>query len=206
MNYRHLIFTSIAGMALSLTPALAQEAKKPEPKQETGAKPASPAGAAPEAPALKEAPAAKEAAEAPNQSVPDYLDDRSTPEQLVKSYYNAINRQEYARAYSYYAEEGHTQPFPQFQAGYENTVSVELRLGKAESEGAAGSTYWSLPLAIESKQKDGKLTVYNGCYRLRLANAAIQGVPFVPLSILDGTLQKFDKPLDQSVPEGCEAP
>ncbi|MBA8880705.1 hypothetical protein [Phyllobacterium myrsinacearum] len=200
MNYRHLILSTIAGMALTLTPALAQEAKKPEPKQETGAKPAAPAEAAPTEPAPKEA------AEAPNQSVPDYLDDRSTPEQLVKSYYNAINRQEYARAYSYYADEGHTQPFPQFQAGYENTVSVELRLGKAESEGAAGSTYWSLPLAIESKQKDGKLTVYNGCYRLRLANAAIQGVPFVPLSILDGTLQKFEKPLDQSVPEACEAP
>ncbi|MBA8902489.1 hypothetical protein [Phyllobacterium sp. P30BS-XVII] len=213
MNYRHLILSSVTGLALSLTPALAQEAKKPEPpKQETGAKPAAPAVAAPEAPATKEAPvtkeapAAKEAAEAPNQSVPDYLDDRSTPEQLVKSYYNAINRQEYARAYSYYAEEGHTQAFPQFQAGYENTVSVELRLGKVESEGAAGSTYWSLPLAIESTQKDGKRTVYNGCYRLRLANAAIQGVPFVPLSILDGTLQKFEKPLDQSVPEACEAP
>lgn len=200
MNYRHLILYSIAGLALNLTSAPAQEAKKPEPKQETGAKPAAPAEAAPEAPAPKEA------AEAPNQSVPDYLDDRSTPEQLVKSYYNAINRQEYARAYSYYAEEGHTQPFPQFQAGYENTVSVELRLGKADSEGAAGSTYWSLPLAIESKQKDGKHAVYNGCYRLRLANAAIQGGPFVPLSILDGTLQKFEKPLDQSVPEACEAP
>ncbi|MGO4448899.1 hypothetical protein AB4Y96_08220 [Phyllobacterium sp. TAF24] len=205
MNYRHLILCSVAGLALSLTPALAQEAKKPEPpKQETGAKPAAPTEAAPETPATKEAPAAK--AEAPNQSVPDYLDDRSTPEQLVKSYYNAINRQEYARAYSYYAEEGHTQAFPQFQAGYENTVSVVLRLGKVESEGAAGSTYWSLPLAIESTQKDGKRTVYNGCYRLRLANAAIQGVPFVPLSILDGTLQKFEKPLDQSVPEACEAP
>ena len=202
MNYRHLILTSLAGMALNLTPALAQETKKPEPKQETGTKPA----AATPAEAAPEAPAAKESAEAPNQSVPDYLDDRSTPEQLVKSYYNAINRQEYARAYSYYAEEGHSQPFPQFQAGYENTVSVELRLGKSESEGAAGSTYWSLPLAIESTQKDGKHTVYNGCYRLRLANAAIQGVPFVPLSILDGSLQKFEKPLDQSVPEGCEAP
>ncbi|QND53053.1 hypothetical protein HB779_14935 [Phyllobacterium sp. 628] len=201
MNYRHLFLCSAAGLALNLTPALAQEAKKPEVKQETATKPAAPAEAKPETPAK-----AKEAAETPNQSVPDYFDERSTPEQVVKSYYNAINRQEYSRAYSYFADEGHTQPFPQFQAGYENTVSVELRLGKAESEGAAGSTYWSLPLAIESKLKDGKTTVYNGCYRLRLANAAIQGVPFVPLSILDGTLQKFEKPLDQSVPEGCEAP
>ncbi len=31
-----------------------------------------------------------------------YLDDRSTPIQVLKSYYNAINRQEYVRAYSYW--------------------------------------------------------------------------------------------------------
>jgi hypothetical protein len=48
--------------------------------------------------------------------------------------------------------------------------------------------------------------VFNGCYRLRLANPAIQGVPYAPLSILDGTLQKSDQPFEQSVPEGCEAP
>ncbi|MCG2947416.1 hypothetical protein KZ309_26425, partial [Escherichia coli] len=62
MNYRHLILTSLAGMALNLTPALDQETKKPEPKQETGTKPvaAAPAEAAPEAPAPKES------AEAPN--------------------------------------------------------------------------------------------------------------------------------------------
>jgi hypothetical protein len=32
----------------------------------------------------------------------DYLDDRSTPEAVISSYYNAINRAEYARAYSYF--------------------------------------------------------------------------------------------------------
>ena len=32
---------------------------------------------------------------------PDYLDDRSTAEAVIGSYYDAINRKEYARAYSY---------------------------------------------------------------------------------------------------------
>ena len=32
---------------------------------------------------------------------PSYLDDRSTPVQVIKSYYNAIDTQEYVRAYSY---------------------------------------------------------------------------------------------------------
>ncbi|HVY51583.1 MAG TPA: hypothetical protein VHA07_08475, partial [Devosia sp.] len=35
---------------------------------------------------------------------PAYLDDRSTPEAVIASFYNAINRQEYARAWSYYED------------------------------------------------------------------------------------------------------
>ncbi|MGH6862640.1 MAG: hypothetical protein ACRECY_20550, partial [Phyllobacterium sp.] len=93
-----------------------------------------------------------------------------------------------------------------FQAGYENTASVTVRFGKVEGEGAAGTVYWSQPLAIRSEAKDGTATVFNGCYRLKLANPAIQGVPFTPMSLIDGTLQKSEKPLDEAVPEGCEAP
>jgi hypothetical protein len=185
MNYRHLVLCSIASLALNLAPALAQESKQPDP-------------------APTETPVPKESAA--TQTPPEYLDDRSTPETLIKSYYNAINRGEYARAYSYYASDSPPQPFPQFQAGYENTASVEVLFGKAAGEGAAGSAYWSQPLAIKSEAKDGSVTVFNGCYRLRLANPAIQGVPYVPLSLLDGTLEKSEKPFEESVPEGCEAP
>ena len=188
MHYRHLVLCSIAALALNLSSALAQETKQPE------------------APAPAETPTPKASTETATQTPPEYLDDRSTPETLIKSYYNAINRQEYARAYSYYASDSPPQPFPQFQAGYENTRSVTVLFGKAQGEGAAGSAYWSQPLAIKSEANDGTNTVFNGCYRLRLANPAIQGVPYVPLSILDGTLQKSDQPFEQSVPEGCEAP
>ncbi len=197
MSYRHLVLCSIAALALNLAPASAQEAKPPEQKQDAAetAKPAEPAA---------EAPAAQGSAE--TQTPPAYLDNRSTPEALIKSYYNAINRREYARAYSYYAPDNPPQPFPEFQTGYENTASVDVLFGKAVGEGAAGSAYWSKPVAIKSQAKDGTVTVYNGCYRLRLANPAIQGVPYVPMSILDGTLEKSDKPFEESVPEGCEAP
>jgi hypothetical protein len=188
MHYRHLVLCSIAALALDLSPLLAQETKQPE------------------ATAPAETPAPKQSAEAAPQTPPEYLDNRSTPETLIQSYYNAINRGEYARAYSYYSPDNPPQPFPQFQAGYENTASVEVRFGKAVGEGAAGSAYWSQPLAIKSAAKDGTATVFNGCYRLRLANPAIQGVPYVPLSILDGTLEKSEKPFEESVPEGCEAP
>jgi hypothetical protein len=191
MNYRHLVVLGVASLALHLSPALAQETKQQEQPKPTETAPA-------------ETTAPKESAA--TQTPPEYLDNRSTPETVIASYYNAINRQEYARAYSYYASDNPPQPFPQFQAGYENTASVTVRFGKAVGEGAAGSAYWSQPLAIKSEAKDGTITVFNGCYRLRLANPAIQGVPYVPLSILDGTLEKSEMPFEESVPEGCEAP
>ena len=47
---------------------------------------------------------------------PAYLDDRSTPEAVISSFYNAIDRQEYARAWSYY-EDG--QGVPAFDVYYD---------------------------------------------------------------------------------------
>jgi len=187
MNYRDLALCGVVFAALAHAPSRAQETPAPQTEVETP-KPSEPS------------------TEGQNQTPPEYLDNRSTPESLIRSYYNAINRQEYARAYSYYAPDTTPKPFPEFQSGYESTASVKVLFGKAEGEGAAGSAYWSKPVAIESTGKDGKTEVFNGCYRIRLANPAIQGVPYVPMSILDGTLEKSDKPLDQSVPEGCEAP
>ncbi|PYE89666.1 hypothetical protein C7477_103175 [Phyllobacterium leguminum] len=136
-----------------------------------------------------------------------YLDDRSSPEALIRSYYNAVNRQEYARAYSYYSEEGREPDFDKYAKGYQNTKSVEIKLGKAQPDGAAGSIYWSLPIAVKSVSTDGKDTVFTGCYTLRLANPANQAVPpFHPMSIMTGSLTPSEKSLEESVPEQCETP
>lgn len=192
MKNRYCVLIGIAMLALHTAPVIAQEPKAPASSSET--------------PAVSDTSSKIETALSPTQTPPEYLDNRSTPETLIKSYYNAINRQEYARAYSYYLPESPPQPFPQFQAGYENTKSVTVQFGKVEGEGAAGSAYWSQPIAVKSEEKDGSIKVFYGCYRLKLANPAIQGVPFVPLSLIDGTLQKSEKSMEESVPEGCEAP
>ena len=47
---------------------------------------------------------------------PQYLDDRSTPEAVIASFYNAIGRQEYARAWSYYADGQGVPAFDAFDA------------------------------------------------------------------------------------------
>ncbi len=197
MKNHYCVLIGIAALALHSIPAFSQEQKNaPESKPPSTETPAAPSANSLTTPNI----------ETTTQTQPEYLDDRSTPETLIKSYYNAINRQEYARAYSYYLPDTAPQPFPQFQAGYQNTSSATVQFGKVEGEGAAGSAYWSQPVAVKSETKDGTVTVYYGCYRLKLANPAIQGVPFVPLSLIDGTLQKSEKSIEESVPEGCEAP
>jgi len=99
-------------------------------------------------------------------TVPDYRDDRSTPQALMESYYNAINRKEYSRAYSYYSEEGREPDFKTFAKGYEGTKSVKVAVRKIDPDPGAGQIYWSLPIAIESEGDDGKKEVFTGCYTI----------------------------------------
>ena len=115
---------------------------------------------------------------------PAYLDDRSTAEAVIRSLYNAIDRCEYARAYGYFAEEGREPDYEAFAAGYRDTVGVEVLLGEAVAEGAAGSTYWTVPTVVSATGPDGGSQVFSGCYVLRLAQPAIQAPPFEPLHIV----------------------
>ena len=59
----------------------------------------------------------------------DYVDNRSTGATVIESFYNAINRSEYARAYSYFGAEPE-QSFEDFRDGYADTVSVTLRTAR----------------------------------------------------------------------------
>lgn len=139
--------------------------------------------------------------------VPEYRDDRSTPETLIESYYNAINRKEYVRAYSYYSDEGREPDFKTFVKGYEKTKSVKVALRKAEPDPGAGQIYWSQPLAIEAEREDGNKEVFSGCYTIRLSNPAMQEEPpYKPMQIMTGSLTKSPLALEKSVPESCEAP
>ena len=140
-------------------------------------------------------------------TVPDYRDDRSTPQALIESYYNAINRKEYTRAYGYYSEEGREPDFKTFVKGYENTKSVKVALRKTDPDPGAGQIYWSQPLAIEAETTDGKKEVFTGCYTIHLTNPGMQEEPpFKPMQIMTGSLTKSPLELEKSVPETCEAP
>lgn len=113
---------------------------------------------------------------------PAYLDDRSTPASLIRSLYNAINRKEYARAYSYF-DDSATPSYEKYTAGYKTTEAVDLAVGKAEEEGAAGSILSRVPVAIRAHMDDGTSKTFAGCYWLRIAQPTIQTPPFTPLHI-----------------------
>jgi len=132
-----------------------------------------------------------------------YIDDRSSAASIVNSFYNAVNRKEYARAWDYFGDQKPATDVATFAKGFENTTQVNVTTGNVAVEGAAGSTFYHLPVAIISFSTDGSEQVFAGCYTARLANPANQEPPFQPLRIEKGSLKVSDQPFDQAVPASC---
>ena len=119
---------------------------------------------------------------------PAYLDDRSTADSLVRSFYNAINRFEYSRAYTYFGKAGWPVPYAQFVQGYADTNSVTVLTGTVSGDGAAGSTYYTLPVAIDARSTHGTEQQFAGCYTTRLIQPSNQDPPVEPMYIYKATL------------------
>jgi hypothetical protein len=130
-----------------------------------------------------------------------YLDDRSTAPALVHSLYNAINRGEYARAWGYFIEPP-ALSIEKYAAGYADTERVRLQTGSVSEEGAMGSSYYELPIAIEATSRDGSVAVFSGCYTLRRGNLHTEA-EFQPLRIVSGSLKRSNSPLEDALPRRC---
>lgn len=130
---------------------------------------------------------------------PDYTDDRSTPLAVVASLYNALNRQEYLRGWSYFAE-GAVTDYPSFREGYQDTTVIDVAYGAVTSEGAAGTIFSTVPVAIGAHRADGSEVFFNGCYTLSQVQPAVQEIPpFRPIQIKEGHLRpakSLDIPAD----------
>lgn len=122
-----------------------------------------------------------------------FLDDRSTPEAIIRSFYNAINRKEYVRAYSYFVGQGATTPPPaydQFAAGYKNTDTVQLTTGTPTSDAGAGNINYTVPVKLTVKNADGSTQSFSGNYTLHKAQPVNFGAPpFEPLGISGATIK-----------------
>ena len=132
-----------------------------------------------------------------------YIDDRSSAEAVIRSLYSAINRHEFARAWAYYGDTKPAKDFDTFVKGYDGTDTVEVRTGAVSDEGAAGSIYYSVPVAIQATDKKGDAKVFAGCYTLRQVNAQIQEPPFQPIFIDKGALKPSTEDFDSAVPASC---
>jgi hypothetical protein len=122
-----------------------------------------------------------------------YLDNRSDAAALIDSLYNAINQHQYARAYSYWEDSPQRPGFDQFQAGYQDTASVQVTLGAIGLGAAAGNLYAPVPVTLSAKSTTGATQTYVGCYMLHVDQPAMQAtLPFMPWGIQSATVTQVD--------------
>lgn len=97
-------------------------------------------------------------------------DDQDSPAALLASYVNAINRQEYERAWEYW-ESPPNPTFEDFQAGFADTESVLLAVRPPAWFGAAaGSVYAPIGTLLLTTHTDASQENFLGCYIARRQN------------------------------------
>jgi len=178
--------------------------------------PPTPAGPAPNAapaatpsgPPVPPAPTATPSPAPAVDGLPPYLDDRSTPEQVLRSYFNAIERRELARAYGYWQENAPgLPPFPRFEQGFADTASVQAVLGSRRVGVGAGQLYFSVPVALTATTRSGATQRFVGCYVLHLARPQLQAVPpFHPMAIQSATVRELPPDQDPTAQLGSVCP
>lgn len=131
-----------------------------------------------------------------------YLDGRSDPVQVLRSFFNAINRHEYLRAYSYWEAAAASSLLPsldQFTLGYSDTLSVQLITGPFSEDAGAGQVYYQVPVTLLARTRSGQTQTFVGCYVLHLSNPGIQGTePFQPIGIISATVHQVDNAANTS--------
>jgi len=137
----------------------------------------------------------------------NFLDNRSGPIETVSSFMNALNLKQYVRAYSYFQDPS-TYPgsYTPYAAGYADTDVITVTFGTVQSEGAAGSLYYKVPLTMHVLTTASSTQDFVGCYTLRLGQPAVQATPpFQPMGIIAGKFQQVNTHADAitKLPMAC---
>jgi hypothetical protein len=114
-----------------------------------------------------------------------YLDDRTDAVQVMRSLFNAVNRHEYLRAYSYWEPTAQGLPaYDQFAQGYMDTQAVTLTVGTVSEDAGAGQRYWTVPVKLLSTTTANVTQTFVACYTLHLGLPDAQAVPpYQPIGI-----------------------
>ena len=89
---------------------------------------------------------------------------------VIREYYEAINRKDYEQAYHRWGGGGAAsgKTYETFVRGFSGTESVTVDVGSPSPiEGAAGSRYVTVPVAILATAADGATQRFTGTYTLR---------------------------------------
>jgi len=137
----------------------------------------------------------------------NFVDNRSGPVETVSSLLNAINLKQYVRAYSYFQVPAtFPGPYDSYAAGYTDTQAITVTFGTPQSEGAAGSLYFKVPLALKVSTTTNITQTFVGCYTLRLSQPANQTTPpFQPMGIISGKFTQLANGTDVNplLPAAC---
>jgi len=133
-------------------------------------------------------------------------DDRASPVRLLASYFNAVSRKEYPRAWAYW-ENPPNPSYEDFVQGYAETTSVLLVVRPPTFiEGAAGSQYTSIPTLLIVTHTDDSQHNFVGCYVARRANPHIEGAPPDGWSLFDATISVTGSTDAAQLAQACATP
>jgi hypothetical protein len=103
-------------------------------------------------------------------------DNPDSPVDLLASYYNAINLQDYARAYAYW--QNPTNSYENFVNGFADTLSVQLIVQPPTFiDAGAGNLYTGIPTVLIAEHTDGTEHTYSGCFVTHKANLRPPDIP-----------------------------
>ncbi len=105
-------------------------------------------------------------------AIPTLSADLADPLALIRSYYDALNRGEYARAYTYWDNLGSVggQSYAQFVQEHSGAGQVVATLSLLSQGGAAGSVYAEVAAAETITETTGATRTAKVTYQLRRAN------------------------------------
>lgn len=91
---------------------------------------------------------------------------------VVQRYYAALNAHDYATAWQQWGDDGPpNQPLATFQAGFAHTRTTRVTIGTLPpGEGAAGSSYQTVPVTVDATRDDGAHQRFAGSYGVRRVN------------------------------------
>ncbi|MEG3178843.1 hypothetical protein U1872_21655 [Sphingomonas sp. RB3P16] len=92
---------------------------------------------------------------------------------VVRDYYRAIDARDYVTAWAKWGDRGRPgQTYAAFRRGFATTRQVRVSVtGPARSEGAAGSTYVTVPVRVDGLTTTGAHQRFDGNYVVRRVNA-----------------------------------